>query len=471
MVLHDYWQVIKRRRQIVVLAFLATALTTLVGSLLWPVKYESTATIMLDYDSSNPMNMSMIAAPQAPGSGEYINTQVEIIKSRRIAQRAVEILNLEKTPDMINRFNETGSENPLLFWRKKSRIDMKRWLADNFLSGSLKVEAAKDSRFLYIKFHSPDPDISARVANAFAKAYAEYNLELKVTPFRDAEKWFSEKLKDAKGMSDKATEQLREYQQKKGIIAEQGSRGTVYDDAVQRLDQINKELATAKAKLYETKVALKRVGESGGNYESLPEVLSNAFIQDLKTQKVKLETQLTELSGKAGTNHPQYVRLRSMIETVNSKLNAEMRTVVSAVKQEHVSANQRVSALESAVAGLKKESTTANLSRYEMDSLSRESESYKQVYEAVLKKYNETALQGDINKTNVFIVDSAVPPTYRHSPKIMFNMALAVFAGIFLGAALAFFFDYMDDTVKNADMIERQFGIAVLGTVTDTAEI
>jgi uncharacterized protein involved in exopolysaccharide biosynthesis len=160
-----------------------------------------------------------------------------------------------------------------------------------------------------------------------------------------------------------------------------------------------------------------------------------------------------------------------MIETVNSKLNAEMRTVVSAIKQEHVSANQRVSGLESAVAGLKKESTSANLSRYEMDSLSRESESYKQVYEAILKKYNETALQGDINKTNVFIVDSAVPPTYRYSPKIMFNMALAIFVGIFLGAGLAFFFDYMDDTVKNADMIERQFGIAVLGTVTDTAEI
>uniref|UniRef100_UPI002622D018 GumC family protein n=1 Tax=Geobacter sp. TaxID=46610 RepID=UPI002622D018 len=287
MQLQDFWRIITERKRIVLLAFFATVLTTLVGSLLWPPRYESTATLMLDYDSSNPMNMSGIVA-QPLTSVEYINTQIEIIKSRRIAEGVVDILKLDKVPDVVAGYRQAKEGNPLFFWRKPMDQDIRSWLADNFLSDSLKVEPARDSRFLYIKFYSPDPAFSAAVANAFAKAYADYNLELKVTPYREAGKWFSEKLKDAKGYSDQASEKLREYQQKKGIIAQQGA---VYDDAVQRLDQLNRDLAEAKAKLFETRVALKRVEESRGNYESLPEVLANSFVQSLKADKVKLETQ------------------------------------------------------------------------------------------------------------------------------------------------------------------------------------
>lgn len=461
----DYWQIIKQRRQIVFLAFITTVLTTLVGSILWPAKYEGVATIMLDYDSSNPMNISMAVAV-VPPSIEYVNTQIALIQSRRIAEGVVDMLHLDKVPEIITSFREAKEVNPLFFWRAPKDMNIRVWLADEFLSKYLKVEPARDSRFLAIKYYSPDPAFSAAVANAFAKAYTDYNLELKVTPFKDAQKWFSEKLKDVKGESDKASEQLRQYQKEKGIIGSASAQGGIYDDAIQRLDQINRELATAKAKQYESRVALERVERSKGDYDSLPEVIGNSFIQSLKADKIKLETQVTELSGRVGTKHPKYQRLQSELQTIKSKLGSEMFNIVSAIKQDNASAGQRVSALETAVAGLKKEAAGTNLSRYEMDSLNRESETYKQVYETVLKKYNETSLQGDINRTNVFIVDAAVPPTNKFSPKILLNLALAVFVGLFLGVGLAFFFDYLDDTVKGADALERQFGIAVLGTIT-----
>ncbi len=463
MQLQDFWRIIKDRRKIVLIAFFTTVLTTLVASLLIPAKYESIATILLDYDSSNPMNMSMIVPPQALTSVEYVNTQIEIIKSRRIADGVVDILHLDKVADIVESFNKANEVNPLFFWRTPQNIEIKRWLVDGFLAKYVKIEPARDSRFLYIKFYSSNPEFSAAVANAFAKSYNDYNLELKVSPFKEAGKWFSDKLKDVKGQSDRASEQLREYQQKKGIVAQQGA---VYDDALQRLDQINKELASAKAKLYETKVALKRLEDCRGNYESLPEVLSNSFVQGLKTEKVKLETQLTELSGKAGTRHPQYVRLKSMLDDLNIKLSKEMQTIVNALRQDNVSASQRVNSLETAVEGLKRQSTATNLSRFEMDSLSRESESSKQAYDLILKKFSESNMQSDINRTNVFLVDAAVPATIKHSPKIKLNLALSIFVGLFLGVGLAFFFDYLDDTIKSAETLENQFGLAVLGTIS-----
>lgn len=462
MQLQDFWQILKDRKKIILLAFSATVATTLVASLLMPATYESTATLMLDYDSSNPMNIAMAAVPQGMSSVEYINTQIEIIKSRRIGETVVNELKLDKVPEIVAAYNETRSGSSFIFGKQPVEQDIKAWLADQFLSQTLKVEPARDSRFLYIRFRSSDPAFSAAVANAYAKAYTDYNLELKVSPFREAGKWFSEKLKDAKGFSDKASEHLRQYQQNKGIIAQQG---IVYDDAIQRLEQLNRELASAKAKLYETRVALKRIEESKGNYESLPEIISNSFVQSLKAEKVKLETQLTELSSKAGSRHPQYVRLQSMLETINSKLKGEIQNVISAIRQDNTSASQRVAQLESAVGGLKKQSASVNVSRYELDSLSRESESYKQVYDAVLKKYNETSIQGDVNRTNVFLIDAAVPATEKHSPNIQLNLALSVIVGLFLGIGLAFLFDHLDATLKSAAAIERQFGIVVLGTI------
>jgi uncharacterized protein involved in exopolysaccharide biosynthesis len=472
--MQDYWKIVKERRKLVLMVLAATVLTTLVTSMLWPAKFQGTATIMLDYDSSNPLNLTAAATPLQATSIEYINTQMEILQSRRIADGVIDLLKLDKQPQVKADYEESREFARFCFWKPETKPDIREWLFNEFLSKYLKVQPGRDSRFLYINFYAGDPAFAAAMANAFAKAYTDYNLELKVSPFRDAGKWFSDKLKDAKGYSDRSAEQLREYQQKKGIIAQPGLPGqqtAIYDDAVQRLDQINRDLATAKTRQYESKVALKRVEDARGNYEALPEVLGNGFIQSLKAEKVKREADLTELAAKAGPGLPQYQRLQAMVQETNAKLKKEERTIVASIKEDYSSATRRVSQLEGAVAGLKKQSTSANVARFEMDSLTQQSETYKQVYEAVLKKYNETALQGDINKTNVFLVDPAVPPLKQYTPKIFINLALSLFIGFFLGAGVAIHRDRQDDTIKSAEAIEEHFGIAVLGTIAAVGEI
>lgn len=460
--LRTFWEVLKARKWIVLLALATTVITTFAASLLVTPRYEATATLVLDYDSSNPMNMNLMQMTGSLQSVEYMNTQIELIRSRKVSTGVIDLLGLDRAPGIIDAFNRAQIPNPVFFWRSEKNQDIKVWLADSFLTRHLKVEPARDARFLYIRFSSADPNFSAQVANAYAKAYAENNLEMKVMPFREAEKWFSAKLQDVKTKVDTSSEQLREYQKQKGIIAHEGR---YYDDAVQSLDQLNRDLTAAKTKLYETRVAMRRVEESRGSYESLPEVIGNAFIQNLKTERIRLETALSEFSGKVGPMHPQYLRTQSELQMVNTKLAAEIKNLIDAVKKDHTSAEERVRALQAAVAGQKSQALNLNISRYRMDSLNRESEISNQVYDAVLKKFNETALQSDMSRTNVFLVDAAVPPSEKSSPKLMLNMALAVFLGMFLGAGLALFFEYLDDTVRSAELTERSFGIPVLGTI------
>jgi len=114
---NQYYKIIKDRKWIVIAAFVTTVLTTFIGSLLWPPLYEAIATLVLDYDSSNPMNLSNVPAAGMLQSVEYINTQVEIIKSRRIALDVIDHLKLDKHPDIIKKFNESKEGNPVFFWK------------------------------------------------------------------------------------------------------------------------------------------------------------------------------------------------------------------------------------------------------------------------------------------------------------------------------------------------------------------
>jgi uncharacterized protein involved in exopolysaccharide biosynthesis len=350
--------------------FLITVLTTLIGTLLWPPTYEATATLVLDYDSSNPMNLTTMP-PVTTQSAEYINTQIEIIKSRQIALRVIDHLRLDRHPGIIEAFNKAKTRNPLYFWQSDRNLDIKVWLADEFLLKYLKVEPARDARFLYIRFLSLDPNFSAVVANAYAEAYADYNLELKVMPFKEASQWFSEKLNDVKEKADEVNKKFSAYKKSKGIIS---LEGRYYDDAVQRLDQLTRDLVAAKIRLHEAQVAVRRIEGSKGSYESLPEVISNAFIQNLKAEKIRLEKDLSEFSEKFGTMHPQYLRLQSELQTVNSKLNAEIKNIIDAIKQDYHSASERVRALENVVASQKNEVLNLHRSRYDMESLKRDVE-------------------------------------------------------------------------------------------------
>src|SRR4030067_3218371 len=152
---NKYYKIIKERKWIVIAAFVTTVLTTFIGSLLWPPLYEAIATLVLDYDSSNPMNLSNVPAAGMLQSVEYINTQVEIIKSRKIALDVIDHLKLDKHPDVIRNFNEAKEVNPIFFWKEdKSNMDIRTWLADEFLFHLIKVVPTSATRFLIINFDS-----------------------------------------------------------------------------------------------------------------------------------------------------------------------------------------------------------------------------------------------------------------------------------------------------------------------------
>ncbi len=161
----------------------ATVLTATVVSVLLPKSYKATVSLLLDAKEEQSLSnvLRPLVLPQERLS--YMQTQMDIITSKKVARQVVQDLKLAENPATQAAFEKQA----------EGEGSIEDWLAER-LPKKLKVETSQSS-MLEISFSSDDPAYSARVANAFAQAYINTMLELRVQPTRAAAVWFDEQLK------------------------------------------------------------------------------------------------------------------------------------------------------------------------------------------------------------------------------------------------------------------------------------
>jgi len=276
---------------VLALTVLVTMTITLVATLLWPKSYTASTAVFLD---SKPDPLSMVSlAGGGMGMGALqsfiqVSTQIEIIKSERVAVKVVKALRLDDDPKIAEEWKADTD----------GRGDKLVWLA-HLLQRKLDVKPEKESTVIDIEFTAKDPKLAAAIANQFAQAYVDTTLELKVEPARQYAIWFAERSKAMRGELEKAQATLSDDQRKKGIAA--------FDE---RLDVENARLLELSTQL----TVLQGLGaesssrqfQAMNNKEIMPEVMQSLLITTLKTDIARVEGSLEKLAGQLGRNHPQY---------------------------------------------------------------------------------------------------------------------------------------------------------------------
>ena len=268
----------------------------------------------------------------------------------------------------------------------------------------LTVSPIRNSRLVKVEYDSHDPQLAAQAANTLADEYINYNLELKLKAVQQAGDWLRLRVDEMQAKvrgSEEAFETFRET-----IPA-----------------QITAQI--------EAKAAMKEM-------ESRPEVVNNKFIQELRAEEIRLTAKRSELSEKYGPRHPQRVQIQSELATLSDKLEREIKRLVGAVKIE--------------------ESPQYLL-------LKREADANRQLYEVLLKRLKETVLTESLPRSNIQVVDPAQPSQSPIRPRKGMNLLLSVIVGLTMGAGLAFFFEYLDNTIKGPEDIERVIAAPLLGIV------
>ncbi len=438
----QFLSILRARWWVVALVLGLTVATTLLVSLLLPRQYTATASVVVDF-KPDPVSAFAFGGGASPA---YMATQVDIIRSERVAQRVVRNLKLNENPQVHQQWlDETGGEG-----------NIEVWLASVFQK-QMDVVPSRESSVIAVSYKAPDPRFAAGLANAFAQAYIDTALELRTDPARLYSTFFENRAKEARETLEKAQSKVSAFQKQAGIIATDER----LDVETARLNELSSQATMMQALLAES--ASRQAQAQSGQGDRMQEVLNNANVSQLKADISRAEAQLQQLATRLGDKHPQVEEAKASLAELRSRLEAETRKVTGSVT---VSANinrQRLGEVQRALQAQRDKVLKMKAVRDEGLVLLRDAENAQRSYDALLQRFTQTSLEGQTTQSNINLLTQATPPLEPSSPRIVLNTLLSIFLGTLLAVGTALLLELKDRRVRNVDDVVEALGLPVLG--------
>lgn len=440
----QFLSILQARKWAALLVFFLVVTTTVVVSLLLPKQYDAAASVVIDIkpDPVSAMAFQGMAMPS------FMATQVDILTSDRVALRVIRDLKLTENPGLREQWQTEG----------EGKGSFEQWLIE-ILKKYLNVKPSRESNVIEIGYRSPDPRFAAGLANAFAQAFIATTLELRVDPARQYSTFFVNQSKEARTALETAQAKLSAFQRDKGIIA-----------ADERLDVENARLAELSSQLVQIQAVSSESGSrqqfaQGAQGDRMQEVLSNPLIGGLRADLTRNEARLQELNSKFGDNHPQVVEAKANITELRTRIDAEIRRVTGGVSVTNTINKQREAQVKRELEAQRSKLLQMKAVRDQGQVLVRELENAQRSYDNVMTRLNQTAMESQANQSYVNLLTTAQPPADPASPKLLLNIALAIFLGALLAIGLALLLELSTRRVRAPEDVIAALGLPVLGVL------
>jgi succinoglycan biosynthesis transport protein ExoP len=468
--LRDYWKIIQKRRWIIIAFFLIVWIATAVGTFTMKPIYRGTVTIQINKENPQIVDFKEIFAVNTMDM-DYYQTQYKILESRTLARRVIQTLKLSEhlefrpnpeTPFQKWKSNTLASLSSLFAssHQEPSENEKETQLINGFLN-KLKIEPIRNSRLVKIHFDSNSPQLSTQVSNTLAAAYIQQNLEARFVTTEQAKEWLTKQLEDLKAKVEKADEDLQAFATQHDIISLEEKENVT----MQRLTELNETLTKAEAERMAKEALYKQTGDR--NPDSIPSILENKLIMDLKQAYIQLEAQYTKLSETFKPGYPEMVRLKSQMDTVQQRLDSEIGKIIAGIKNDYESSLRKEALLRQAFQQQKAKALEMKEKGIQYNILKREADTNREIYKGLLQRMKEAGVSAGITASNIQIVDQAELPIKPYKPNKRLNLLLAAVVGLFLGVGMAFFFEYLDNTVKTPEDVEQLIRLPSFGMVPE----
>ncbi len=439
---------LRARRKAFAITLAAVIMTAVAVALVVPKKYVANATLLMDVRDEQQMTPGRLLRDRG-----YLTTQMELIRSGRVAGQVVRDLKLAAKPGVREAWEQaTGGAIPIEDWLATGLID------------KLRVDVVAGN-VLNVQFSSSDPKHATAVANGFAKAYLDTALSLRTEPTREAASWFEGQLKSMRSQLTEAQTKVASFQKAKGITSTEERS----DIEVARLDTLSGQYSTARNATYEAiakhKQALELV-QSGIDIDALPEVLSSGHIGSLKLDLARVEQRLDQEGTVLGENHPQYLRTKAEIQAINDKIKHEVKKLVAGLGNAVQQAKKREEELKTALQAQNDRVIGMKDARIELSAMMRDVDNAQRSYDAVLARYMTNKIESSAKSTNVALLTPAVEPMTPAQPKVGLISGLAVLIGAMLAAAVVFVLESMDRRVRTRADLETRLAVPSLGRLS-----
>ncbi len=451
MTLQQFVDILKARWALA-LALFALTLGSAVGlSLVLPSKYTATAQVLVDMKSPDPVLGLLMPGQLTPG---FMATQIDIITSQRVALDVVDALKIAENPQAIAQWREATD----------GQGSIRHYFSDLLLKG-LDVKPSRESTVLAIAYTGRDPAFSTIVANAFAQAYVDLSVQLKVEPARQTRGFFDTQTQALRDRLEAAQNRLTAYQRDKGIV----SADERLDVENTRLAELSTQLVTLQALAGEAsrRQALAKDAASRGASEDVPEVLSSPLVQSLKSELARVDGRFEQQSAVLGPQHPDILKLKEERASIARKIERETAAITGSLGNAYKIQSQREGDLKVALDRQRAKVLEIKQVRDELTVLQRDVESAQRAFDAVSQRLSQTSLESQSNQSNVVVLTPAAEPRKPSSPLLVLNSAVGAFLGTLLGIGGAMAAELRNRRVRGAQDLELASGVRPMGTLRD----
>jgi capsular exopolysaccharide synthesis family protein len=467
----DYWNVLLKRRWTVLGLALLVLFASFVSTLLTTPIFRSAATIQIDRETLNVVNVEGVTPQGASNDWEFYETQYQLLRSRSLAERVASQLRLGSNPAV--RAQDQPSPwsallDSLFGGQKKpapakvaanAKVEDDRAYA-GVISGGLSIEPVRDSRLVNVVFESPDPQFAARAANAVAEAFISSNLERRFDASSYAKGYLEDRLAQIKQKLEDSEKELVAFAQKEQILSATSNQTLIE----QNLGELNSAVAQAQGARIRAEARWRQAQASIG--AALPaDMLESANIRVLEDRRSTLQSSYQEKLRLFKPEYPDMKQLQAQIAEIDRQIAIEIGNIKASVKAEYDAALTQETLLREQLEQLKFETLDLQNRSIQYNILSREVATNRELYDGLLQRYKEIGVVGGVSSNNISIVDRAQVPGSPYKPNLRRNLAIGLLAGLFLGVLLALLLEYLDDTVKTPEDIEKKLRLVHLGVI------
>ncbi|KQN89852.1 exopolysaccharide biosynthesis protein [Sphingomonas sp. Leaf231] len=467
--IRQYLRIAMRWRYVIIGTAIGCLLLGLVATLLMTPKYTAEVTVEIARESNKVTDLQGVARDASVADQEFYQTQYGLLESRALSERVAAQLRLVDSPEFFDLFGV--SDDSPAFQLANGRYpasgrQARQRKAGKILLDHMSITPARQSRLVAIKFTSPSPDLSAKIANAWAENFIQTNLERKVQATSYGRNLLQRQLAQIKERLDESQRQLVSYASAQRIInlpSQSGDgrtsseRSIVADD----LSALNAALSQATADRIQAQARYEQAGRSGASAEAL----RNQVISTLRQRRVELAAEYQRLMTQFEPGYPAAQAIQSQIDQLDRSITREEARVSGSLQAGYREALERERALEVKVNQLKASYLDLRRRSIQYNIYQQEVDTNKALYDGLLQRFKEIGVAGGVGVNNISIVDMADVPQQPSSPKLLLNLAIALLAGLGLGSLVALGLEQIDEAIADPVEVERRLGLPLLGSV------
>ena len=488
--LRDYLQVIRKRQMVVLivlgLVFFATLVTTFTAT---PI-YTASSDVLIERSKKS----SELEYQYYSYEPEFLDTQSEIIRSVNVARKVVDKLKLatqyrhyflEEKKDgfsLIRTIRQTVSgavssvriflaDDKDTLSKPKDLLDTLQPVSDEdiitgIIQGGLRVTPLKNTKIVTISYADKNPAVAKLVADAVVQAYIDELLEIKLATSNYSLKWMNTKAAEERDKLEKSERELQEYMRQNDLVTVE-NKLTVLP---QKLSDVGLQLSKAETEEKELQDLLNQINtviDSPDRLETIPIFASSEVLKAIRERIYKANQNIQDLSKKFGKRHPSMVKANDELRILKDERRFEIERIVSSVKNSLALATSKKKSLQELLSSTKTEMLDLNERFVQYSIMKREVDSNRLVYDTLQAGIKKEGVTEQSQSVNVWVVKPADLPKAPTKPNKKRNLLIGLILGLFSGVGLAFFIDYLDNTIRQPKDLEGRFGVTVLGAVDE----